>query len=719
MPGALVAFVACLALAVVASGCEGSSSRDPTAGACTDPSCTNDAAPCPEGLARDAATSACIDVSPAGDCAPGTGAFLGSTTCKPVGWTTCAPPFESDPSGWGCRPIVADSCPPGSIGPLGSRECVPVGDCSAPFPPAGASHFVDATFATTDATHYTSVFEAARSASSGSVIAVAPGTYVEDVDVTRSDISIVGKCASQVILANPGDKRAGILVGAGAKNVRVRGVTLTGHYTGILVKGGGQARIEDSLILKSRYLGAYSAEEGSRLEVVRTLIDDVVAGDADKFGWGAAAQLGGALELEDVVINAPTADGIVVGGPRSTGKLTRVVVRSPRPGVAGFATALGVVDGGAVELDGALFEDLQTIGVTVSGGAATARHLLVRRTAASKVPETGRGLQVSQGGTLDLAESLVMGSDDANVLVIDAGVNAKIASSVFIGSAASDARRGFRGVRVAGGASLEISGSAMIDSVDAGLSMQDPGSRVTADGVLVRGSRPLRGGPDRGLFGVGISVAWGATLALTHASVDANQGAGIVVTKPDASGAVPHADITSTLVRRTLPDAAGALGRGIEISSSGTATVEGCAVAENNEASVVVGRAGRLSIGRTVIRDTRQAVTGSFGHGLIDADGGSMIMDEVWLLGHPAIAIVVARADATIARSLVARSGVGIAVTDGTALQTVDRVPEAPPSLVCVVSNDTRFVDNETRVGSGAVPLPDPLADTQAPVRNP
>lgn len=715
LPGTVL-LASFVALVILAGGCGSSTSSEPELGACTD--CAPSSAPCPEGFTRDAATGACMDDTPAEDCAPGTGAFLGSTTCQPVGWTTCAAPFERDPSGWGCRPVVAGACPAGTLAPLGSRACKPVGDCDAPFPPAGATHFVDASATTTDATHFTSIFEAAQAANAGAIIAVAPGTYVEDVDVVRSDVSIIGKCAAQVIVKNPGDKRAGVLVTAGAKNVLVRGLTLTGHYSGILVRSGGQARIEDSLIVKNRYLGAYVAEVGSRLQVARTLVDDVVAGDADKFGWGAAAQLGGALELEDVVIHAPTGGGVVIGGAQSTGKLTRVVVRAPRLGIGGSASALAVVDGGSAELDGGLFEDPLAVGVSVSGGSAVIEHLLVRRTAATKAPETGRGIQVSSRGRLDLSESLVTGSEDAQLLAVGEGVSAKVARSVFLGSAATNPGYGLRGVRVGGGASLELASSALVDNVDAGLSLQDPGSRVTANGILVTGTRPRAGWPDPGLLGVGVSVTWGSSLALSHSSIDRNRAANVLVSEPDASGAAPHADLASTLVRRALPNEVGFAGRGVEVSKSGTATVEGCVVAENNEESVVTGRGGRLAVARTLIRDTRRAA-GTFGHGLVAADQGSVSLDEVWLLGHPAVALAISDADATVSRSVIARSAVGIAVAGGTALQSAERVPSAPPALTCVVSNDTRFVENETRVGSGAVPLPDPLGGTQGPVRAP
>jgi hypothetical protein len=706
-------------LVVLASACGSSSSSTPAPAACTDPSCTPSGDGCPEGLARDAATSACLDVAPAEDCGPGTGAFLGSTTCKPIGWTACAPPFEADPSGWGCRPVVAASCPAGTMSALGSSSCTPVGDCSAHFPPANATLFVDAKATTTDGTHFTSVFAAAQSARAGAVIAVAPGTYVEDVDVMRSNVTIVGKCAAEVIIQNPGDRRAGILVTDGARGVRVHGLTLRGHYSGVLVKAGSEARLEDSLVLASRWQGAYVAEPGSKLAIARTLIDDVVLDEIGKFGWGAAAQLGGALDLEDVVIHAPTSTGIVIGGAKSTGKLTRVVVRAPRPTADGFATALGIVDGGVVDVDGALFEDLQSIGFMVSGGSATARHVLVRRTTASKTPETGRGVQVSKGGTLELSESLVTQSDAANVLVIETGSRAKIASSVVMGDLAGGGTRGSHGIRVAGGASLDLSGTALVANAEAGLSVQDPGSSVTADGILATDTRPRSGSEKAGFLGIGIGVAWGATLTLTHGSVTKNHAAGILVSQADQSGATAHADIKSTLVRRTIPDAGGFAGRGIEVSTTATATVDGCAVVENNEESVVVGVGGALSVKRTLVRDTRQAA-GTYGHGMVVADGGSLVADEVWLLGHPGIGIAVSRGMATVARSLVARSAVAINVAGGTDLQTIDQVPAAPLANVCVVSNDTRFVDNQTRLGSGAVPLPNPLGDPpRAPSKTP
>jgi hypothetical protein len=53
---------------------------------------------------------------------------------------------------------------------------------------------------------------------------------------------------------------------------------------------------------------------------------------------------------------------------------------------------------------------------------------------------------------------------------------------------------------------------------------------------------------------------------------------------------------------------------------------------------------------------------------------------------------------------------------EGFALNSVDTAPDAPEPNAVDVTTDTQFVDNQTRVGSGEVPLPSnpiPAAATQ------
>jgi hypothetical protein len=688
-------------LGCAALACGGGSST--AEGACTDAaSCAVDGgAACPDGFEVDPATQACLDVAPTGDCAPGTAPFLGSRACKPVGWA-CAPPYEPDPSGWGCRPTLAKTCPTGTIETFGSTDCRPVGDCAAPFPPTNAAFVVDATLAVEDATHKKSVFTAVSAANRGDVVAVMPGTYVEDVDVLRDSVSIVGKCAAQVIVQNPGDRRAGILV-AGAKGVHVSGLTLTGHMSGVLVKGGGDATVEDTLVLKNRYLGVYAAEGGSRLRVARTRIDDVVA-DAGKFGWGAAAQIGATIELEDVVVTAATSPAIVVANPGSTASLKRVVVRATRldAPTATFATALGAAEA-AADVDGLFVEDAQGVALMAeTAGTISAKHVVALHTASTANP--GRAVQVTSGGRADLVESFLAASQDANVLVVGQGSVVKVASSVIAGDPAGDGTRGSHGARAAQGGSLEVTASALIANIEVGLSVQDPGSHATADGVFIGGTRP-RKDPNGDTLGVGAGAAWGGVLDMKGSAIDESYAAGVLVSRTD--GVAATATLTGTLVRRTTGDPSGTFGRGVEVSRGGVATLDGCAIADNAQAGLLVGlESASLTVRRSLVRDTHQTNPGMFGHGIVADEQSSLVVDGSWLLGHPGVGLGVAGAAATVAHALVARCAVAVQVQGGSNLQLADTVPDAPQGTDVVISNDTRFIDDQTRVGAGDIPMP-------------
>ena len=136
--------------------------------------------------------------------------------------------------------------------------------------------------------------------------------------------------------------------------------------------------------------------------------------------------------------------------------------------------------------------------------------------------------------------------------------------------------------------------------------------------------------------------------------------------------------------------------------------------------SLLVGRGGaQLAVKNSVVRDTKLSA-GASGHGAVADADGALTLDGAWFLGHPGIAVVVSAASATLTHSLIARSTIAIHVQRGTNLVTGDAPPTVPGTLACFVANDTRFVDNQTRIGSGFVPLPEPLGDTPStPVKPP
>jgi len=83
-------------------------------------------------------TGTCV-AGPPPECEAGSMKAPGELVCAPIGWSDCEGGFEKDPSGWGCKELLAEGCTGATRAALGQKSCVPVGDCNAPFPPANAT----------------------------------------------------------------------------------------------------------------------------------------------------------------------------------------------------------------------------------------------------------------------------------------------------------------------------------------------------------------------------------------------------------------------------------------------------------------------------------------------------------------------------------------------------------------------------------------------------
>src|SRR5690606_39156624 len=112
-------------------------------------------APCPSGFAPDPELATCTEIVSA--CAPNELPLLGGD-CKRVGASACAPGFSPDAEGLGCAPPAAKACEGAEREAL-SGGCVPLAGCGDAFPPAGATHFVNAAYldGELDATHFRAI----------------------------------------------------------------------------------------------------------------------------------------------------------------------------------------------------------------------------------------------------------------------------------------------------------------------------------------------------------------------------------------------------------------------------------------------------------------------------------------------------------------------------------------------------------------------------------
>lgn len=710
-PSARIAGVAALA-AVAAAGCAAGEVATADAGEVPppDPVCAAPFHPAASGLG-------CEAVLPPADCPPGTMPVLGDPTCRPVGWTSCPPGFEADPIGWGCREVLpASRCAGATVEIIGQRSCQALGDCAAPFPPPGATHFVDDSYAPSqlDATHFNSVFAAVQAAPAGSVVAVEAGTYVENVDVVVP-LKLVGRCAAQVILSGPGDNRAGVLV-AGARGVEVRGVTLSGHVSGVYVHNQGEALVADALLSRNRWMGLYVLGPGSSARLLRARVEGTLPDSQGRYGWGVAVQGGGSLEVTHSAIVGNHSSGLVVSNAGSTAKVASSLVRDTVSQTTGtspgrFGTGISVAGGGQLALASSALVGNRSANLAVqnAGSRATVTGTVFRGALPDGFGEYGRSIQVTSGGRAEVDSSALVDSAESGLVLVGTDSSALLAGSVVRGPIPAVAAAFGEGIVVTPGTRLDVAQSALVVNRAVGLVIQDGGSANVSDS-LVRDTKPSLSSTSG--MGMGIQVGFGGRLALTGSALVANRSASLLVTRKGATGTPSSATVSSTVIRDTFPDKTGAFGHGIEVNLGGQLELRRSAVVGNRQVGLSVSLpTSSASVWDSVIGGTAARPDGSFGYGLLAYEDARVRVTGCQVRDNPGIGLAFAQGSGGVAGTVVTGNAVGIHVQDGSTLKVADAVPDAIAPGDVYVTSDARLEGNVTRFGAGQVPLPDPFPD--------
>lgn len=180
-----------------------------------------------------------------GGCPPGTKPDGDGACLEPgIPEGACGPGFS-----WvdgGCEPILpATPCPAGQLALPGETACHPLVDCGAApwgdIPLEADTIYVDANFSgTSDGTEtnpLTSIEAAVNMAGGGQLIAVAAGTYTEDIDVQKP-VRIWGRCPDLVkVVGVPDEELSTIIVGTGAEGSELRNLSIEGPDVGLAFSG--------------------------------------------------------------------------------------------------------------------------------------------------------------------------------------------------------------------------------------------------------------------------------------------------------------------------------------------------------------------------------------------------------------------------------------------------------------------------------------------------
>ena len=452
----------------------------------------------------------------------------------------CGEGFVHDGSR-GCFPILpAEPCAPGMIALPGDEACQDIAPCgegrwgniiTAPNTMhVDGSHQGSSTGSATEP--FVTIGEAIDNAEAGATVAIAAGTYRENVSVIGKPLTIWGRCPSMVQIEGEGGTTSNGALSAGfgqADGTVFRGVAVTGPIAGILIEQA-DVTIEEVWVHGSGLLGAqlssascsvrrslFENNQGDGLTVHNShaVIEAIVSRDnkpgANSPGMGlfVAAENGPShADVSGSVFERNTTSGIVVSDGASAA-IERVVARDTQLGV------LGAIGQGIVVSDGeALLPAFATIaqsvvvnnwavGIFINGSEGQLHSVTVRDTQQGAIP-SGMGILIQRGFFSDtpsvasITESLVERSMLAGV---DVTTGTLTAQSV----AVLDSRLSNQGFSGQGVAIETFSNANLVDcyiegAYTSGISAFE--SNVGVNRTVVRQAQRVPDGP----FGDGLLV---------------------------------------------------------------------------------------------------------------------------------------------------------------------------------------------------------------------
>lgn len=696
------AFVRWFVVALVVCGCGDDGSEGASSG--TPPDAGTTPSGCTAGFSEAEGGSGCTTVFATEPCAPGTRRAIGQAACVPVGVTKCGTGFERDRSGWGCNPILpGTTCKGMTREKIGQALCVPIGDCAAPFPPKEATHFVDPRGAV-DATHFKTMKDALAAAPAKAVIAVAEGTYDEQI-VPTVPVTIVGVCPEKTVFATSTIEGIGLFVNK-VDGVTVKNLTIRGF-------GGGASAydstvtLEDVLLDKNFTAGAITSNAGSKLRIVRSVVRGTRARANDGTTYGVAAQRAAVLEMVDSAIVDNEMMNVSVYRDAAKGTLDHVVIRDGLARTAGGNMGkLGVGiyssdSGETAVVESAIIDHVGGGAVAARGGGAPGK-LTVSGSSIRGVlrngADTARGVEAGNGSHVTIEETTISGSEEHELLATSgATLEAKNVTTRGNVNNLPSLRSG-TGLLASDKGIAKAKDCAFVAPFQNGVQAQ-LGGTIELDGAVVRDvvkGQALEAG--RGNLGFGIIARSQSTLKVSRTWIHRASAVAVL------SGGQSRVSLFETLVTDTQSNG-GVGGRGMSLEEASVATVERSAFLGNIEVGLVAMEASTLAMTDSTVDGTRFDRDERFGIGALVFGGSTVTLDRTTLRASQGIGLAVDSAAVNVKAGFLARNAVAVHVQDGAEL--VEGAPgEAPTPFTVTISPETRFVENASRVGSGVVPLP-------------
>ncbi|MGH7285769.1 MAG: right-handed parallel beta-helix repeat-containing protein, partial [Polyangiaceae bacterium] len=545
-------------------------------------------------------------------------------------------------------------------------------------------------------------------ASSGAVIAVESGSY-SDVMMTPSvGVSIVGRCAEQVVFQASDSTQTAVSISSDIP-VSVSGITFR-DYHATLGALAGNVTLDSIVVEGSHYTGIAIGNVHTTAALTNVVVRGTraTATDTSSFGlyvgYGAQVTVQNSDFADNDYINAGVSGD---GTPGAKLTLTSSVVRDGHPfgAAGGFGWGVYGSDKVTVTVDSSAIIDNQGFGVLMNSQSATknfatgiVKSSVIRGTGYDPVNKQGIGIE-SNKSSIDVEDSTIAASNMMDMYASDGGAT-KIVRTAFLGTSIPDdpSSLGPIGLNLyAVPATLQ---SVAFASVRVGAQFE--GATVAeVDDSIVAGTRTSPTGyyVDQNYVGVGLFVESAAQLTINGSAITGAHTAGIITLGQTTAS---HLYVTGT---RAGGD--GIAGRAVSAQGSASLTIDSSAFIDNTETGVLASEHATLALSNSIVDQTALDSTGEFGMGVFVGDDDVVAtMDSITLRQSKGPALAVAGSGATMTKSVVVDNAIGVAVLGGSSL--VEGDSNGDPKTVAI-SSDTVFANNQTRIGSGNIPLPTAL----------
>jgi hypothetical protein len=412
-------------------------------------------------------------------------------------------------------------------GETACREIAPCGDGAwGDIPVDGTTQFVDVAYAGGNsdgsaARPWTSIQDAVTAVEPGAIVALAAGSYVEDVSVVGKRVRVWGRCPAMVELVGSAAGHAAIYIRSGAHGTELRDVAVRGATRAVLVSGALDVVLDRLWIHDTGLRGLLLQNDYGPTSVVvsRSLVE-------------AAHDLGMFLGASDVVLESTVVRNTLSGA----GEAGRGVGVQPNPFTAERAH---------VTVRGSLIEHNRELGLFVTGSDLSLESTVVRDTLLDEQGFTGRGIGIQADPETDqranavIVASVLERNHETGVFVegadvrIEATVVRDTQPDVLMGSGWGMSIQNHRQMSLRGRAALRHT----VVERNQGVGMLLYASDGTLDAVAVRDTAP----DAEGWYGQGLAIGSDsaaderASVTVRGSVVERNHEAAVVVSAADAT----------------------------------------------------------------------------------------------------------------------------------------------------------------------------------------